>query len=76
MKQFTITKIDKHENETQIHMISDKGDTLRFFAGKSAWTFRSFITGTFTQKQLDKIIDAWYVLEKKCQVSVGDTVIA
>ncbi len=36
MKTFTVTKIDKHENEPQVHMVSDKGDTLRFFAGETA----------------------------------------
>ena len=74
--KFTVTQIDKHENETQIHMVSDKGDRIRFFAGEKAWTFRAFITGKVTKKQLEKIIDVWYMLENKCKVSIGDTVTA
>lgn len=74
MKQFTVTQIDRHENETQIHMVSDNGDTLRFFAGEKAWTFRAFSTGRITKKQLEKIIDIWYMLENKCKVSIGDKV--
>lgn len=76
MKLFTVTKIDKHENETQVHMVSDEGDTLRFFAGEKAWTFRSFRTGKITMKQLEKIIDVWYMFENQCRVSVGDKVTA
>jgi hypothetical protein len=75
-KKFTVTKIDKHENEQQVHMISDNGDVLRFFAGKTAWTFRAFVTGKISKKQLEKIIDVWYMLENQCVVAVGDAVIA
>ena len=73
-KTFAVTKIDKHENETQVHMASTDGDKVRFFAAEKAWTFRAFVTGKVTQKQLEKIIDAWYMLENKCQVSIGDKV--
>jgi hypothetical protein len=74
MTQFTVTKIDKHEEQTQVHMISDTGNTLRFFAGEKAWTFRAFYTGKITAKKLEKIIDVWYMFENKCQVSIGDKV--
>ena len=76
MKQFTVTKIDTHENETQIHMVSDTGDALRFFAGQKAWTFKAFFTGKITKKQLEKIIDVWYMLEHQCKVQIGDKVTA
>jgi hypothetical protein len=76
MKTFTVTKVDKHEQETQVHMISDAGDRVRFFAAETAWTFRAFVSGKVSKKQLEKIIDVWYMLENKCAVSVGDRVSA
>lgn len=76
MKEFTVIKIDKHENNTQIHMTAEDGQTLRFFAGEKVWTFRAFYTGKISAKRLEKIIDVWYMFEKKCKVVVGDKVTA
>jgi len=73
-KTFTVTKIDKHEKEAQVHMVSDKGDTLRFYAAEQAWTFRSFRTGRISMKQLEKIIDQWYMFDNQCNVKIGDMV--
>lgn len=73
---FTVIDIDKNEGETQIHMQSERGDRLRFFAGKQAWTFRTFVTGAISKKQLNTIVDAWYVIEKKMFVNIGDSVTA
>lgn len=75
-KTFTVTAIDKHENEKQIHMVSDQGDKLRFFAGQEAWTFRTFVIGKISKRQLEKIIDIWYMFKRQCKVQIGDKVTA
>lgn len=74
MTTFTVSKIDKHKNETQIHMTSDKNHLLRFYAGEKAWTFKAHFTGKISAKQLEKIIDVWYMFENQCHVLIGDTV--
>ena len=74
MSTFTVTNIDKHEGETQIHMASETGQTLRFFAAPKAWTFRAFFSGKIAKRKLETIIDVWYMFENKCAVKVGDSV--
>lgn len=73
-KTFTVTKIDQCDGEEQTHMVSDNGETLRFYAGKQEWTFRAFFTGKITKKQLEQIIDVWYMFDNKCKVKIGDKV--
>lgn len=71
---FTVTNIDKAGKETQVHMESDKGNKVRFYAAEKAWTFKAFITGKISARKLSKIIDIWYVGEKSFKAQIGDSV--
>lgn len=73
-KTYAVTSFSEFEGREQVHMTAENGDTLRFYAADKEWTFKAFFTGKITKKQLEKIIDVWYMFDNQCRVNIGDKV--